>query len=78
LRGVLAPIPNARPPMTVDVRVGNAVKTYTVQPGDDGVAVDLDLGTATSFELIAEASSPVSYPCGIEWRNAIIVEGAKQ
>ena len=78
LRGVLAPVPNARPPMQVHVRLGDAVKTYTVQPGSGGAAVDLDLGTATSFELVADATSGVSYPCGIEWRNAIIVEGATQ
>jgi hypothetical protein len=78
LRGVLAAVSNARVPMTAHVRAGNASKTYTVQPGGDGVAVDLDLGTATSFELVADATSPVSYPCGIEWRNATIVEGAKQ
>jgi hypothetical protein len=77
LRGVLAPVPNARHPMKAHVRVGNAVKTYTVQPGDDGVAVYLDLGTATSFELVADATSPMSYPCGIEWRNTYIVEVAK-
>jgi hypothetical protein len=76
-RGVLAPVPNARQPMQAHVRVGKAVKTYTVQPGGDGVAVDLDLGTATAFELVADATSPLSYPCGIEWRNAIIVGGAK-
>ena len=76
-RGVLAPVTNARHPMKAHVRAGNAVKTYTVQPGRDGVAVNLDLGTATSFELLADATSPVSYPCGIEWRDTYIVEVAK-
>ncbi|MBT3295670.1 MAG: hypothetical protein HN919_03050 [Verrucomicrobia bacterium] len=78
LRGVLAPVTNSRATMTAHVRTGATNRTYTVQPGGDGVAVDVDLGTATSFELIADASSPLSYPCGIEWRNAIIVGGAKQ
>jgi len=77
LRGVLAPVPNARPPVKAHVRVGNAVKTYTVKPDSDGVPFEVDLGSATSFELVADATSTVSYPCGVEWRNAIIVGAAK-
>lgn len=76
LRAALAPVANNRTPMTAHIRVGNAHKTYTVPPDSPGVQVEVDLGTATSFELVADAASTVSYPCGIEWRNAIVVGGA--
>ncbi len=73
-RGVLAAVDDARVAMTVQIRAGNSSQTYAVEPGGSGVAVDLDLGAATSFDLIVDATSTLSYPCGIEWRNAFIVE----
>ena len=37
----------------------------------------IDIGSADEIEIVTDSAGAISYPCGIEWRNAIIVEQAK-
>jgi hypothetical protein len=74
-RATLAPVANSRIPLTAHVRAGNNKKTYTVPPDSAGVDVDIDLGKSGEIEIIVDAPETVSFPCGIEWRNAFLVEG---
>ena len=48
--------------------------TYTVPPNTTGVDIDIDLGTSDEIEIVTDSPDTVSYPCGIEWSNAFIVE----
>lgn len=73
-RANLVPVANSRFPMTALVRAGANSKTVAVPPDSAGVAMDFDLGSANEFEIVTDSAGTISYPCGIEWRNAIIVE----
>jgi hypothetical protein len=75
LRAVLAPVANSRIALTAHIRAGGNNKTYTVSPDSAGVDVDIDLGKSSEIEIIVDASETISYPCGIQWRNAFLVEG---
>lgn len=73
-RANLVPVANSRTSMTAIVRAGANSKTVAVPPDSDGVAMDFDLGSAGEIEIVTDSAGSISYPCGIEWRNAIIVE----
>ncbi len=73
-RAALFPIANSRTPLTARIRAGSNSKTYTIPADSAGVDVDIDLGQSGVIELTADAPDAISYPCGIEWRNAFIVE----
>jgi len=73
-RANLVPVANSRFPMTALVRAGANSKTVAVPPDSAGVAMDFELGSADEFEIVTDSAGTISYPCGIEWRNAIIVE----
>lgn len=73
-RANLVPVANSRSPMTALVRAGANSKTITVPPDSAGVEMDFDLGSADEIEIVTDSAGMISYPCGIEWRNAIIVE----
>jgi hypothetical protein len=70
----LAPVANSRVPMTAHIRAGDKKWTYTVPPDTAGVEIDLDLGSAGEIEIVTDCPETISYPCGIEWRNAFIVK----
>ena len=74
-RAKVAPIVNSRTPMTVLVRAGGMEKSFMIPPDGGGIEVDMDLGKATEVEIIADSSGVLSYPCGIELRNAFIMGG---
>jgi hypothetical protein len=74
-RAKVAPIVNSRTPMTVLVRAGGMEKSFIIPPDGGEIEVDMDLGKATEVEIIADSSGVLSYPCGIELRNAFIMGG---
>ena len=74
-RAKIAPIVNSRTPMTALVRAGGMKKSFMIPPDGGGLEVDMDLGKATEVEIIADSSGVLSYPCGIELRNAFIMGG---
>lgn len=84
LRAVLAPVANSRTIVTAHIRAGDSKWAFTVsadkadKAGEVGEVIDLDLGKATEIEITTDASQTVSYPTGIEWRNAFIMEGRSQ
>jgi hypothetical protein len=77
-RGVLAPIAHLKSPLVAEVNIGNAMKTFTIEPGSEGISVDIDLGDASSFELAVDSKGAVSFPSAIEWRNAYVIEDPKK
>ncbi len=76
-RATLVPVANSQFPMTAVVRAGANSKTVAVPPDSAGVGIDLDLGSADEIEIVTDSAGTISYPCGIEWRNAMIVEETK-
>jgi len=74
LRATLAPVPNSREPMTVQVRAGSTSKNFSVVPNTADVEVDIDLGRASEIEISVDSSGTISYPCGVEWQSAFITE----
>jgi len=76
-RATLAPVANSRIPMTAQIRAGSINKTFTVPSDSTGVEVDIELGSATQIQIITDSAETISYPCGIEWRNAFIIEDNK-
>jgi hypothetical protein len=74
-RAKIAPIVNSRTPMTALVRAGGMEKSFMIPPDGGGIEVAMDLGKATEVEIIADSSGVLSYPCGIELRNAFIMGG---
>ncbi len=75
LRAILAPVAGTRVAMTTTINAGSIKKTYSLPVDGSGLEIDLDLGSASEIEIIADATGAISYPCGIELRNAFIVEG---
>jgi hypothetical protein len=77
LRGDLMPVPGAQASVKVTVRVDGKAKDFSVAPGAEARAVDLDLGTSKvlEIEVQAEASQALVFPSGIEWHNTLIMEG---
>jgi hypothetical protein len=73
----LASVANSRTPMTAILRAGSNTKTIDIPADSSGVSVSFDIGSADEIEIVTDSAGTVSYPCGIEWRNAIIVEQAK-
>lgn len=76
-RASLVPVANSRFPMTAVVRAGTNSKTVSVPPDSAGVAMDFELGSADEIEIVTDSAGTISYPCGIEWRDAMIVEETK-
>jgi hypothetical protein len=70
----LFPVANSRAPMTAILRAGSNTKTIDIPPDSSGVSVSFDIGSADEIEIVTDSASAISYPCGIEWCNAIIVE----
>ena len=60
----------------VTVRVNGKETNFSIDPGADAHAVDLDLGTAAVLEIQVQvdASQAIVFPSGIEWRNTLIME----
>lgn len=75
----LLPLPSGKAEVSVTVRVNGKATTFSVAPGTDGQAIDIDLGTANvlEIEVRVNASQAIVFPSGIEWRNALIVGGEK-
>jgi hypothetical protein len=63
--------------MTAILRAGSNTKTIDIPPDSSGVSVSFDVGAAYEIEIVTDSTGAISYPCGIEWRNAIIVEQVK-
>ncbi len=76
LRAELMPLAAGQASVKVTVRVNGKATDFSVAPGADAHAVDLDLGTAAALEIQVQvdASQAIVFPSGIEWRNALIVE----
>ena len=77
-RGTLAPVANMNNSLLAEVAFANHKKTYTIEPGSEGIAVDIDLGLVSNFELTVNSKNSVSFPSALEWRNAYIIEGVKK
>ncbi len=73
-RATLAPVANSRVPMTVRIRTKDKNWTYTVAADSVGVDIDVELGRAAGMDITTDCSGKISYPCGIQWRNAFLVE----
>jgi hypothetical protein len=73
----MTPVANSRSPMTAILRAGSNTKTIDIPPDSSGVSVSFDVGAAYEIEIVTDSTGAISYPCGIEWRNAIIVEQVK-
>ena len=67
----------SRAKVTVHVRVKEKAWRYDVVPDADAVDVELDLAGADSLEieLVDASAQAITFPSGIEWRTALIVEG---
>ena len=73
----LAAVANSRTPMTAILRAGSNTKTIDIPADSSGVSVIFDIGSADEIEIVTDSAGAISYPSGIEWRNAIIVEDVK-
>jgi len=77
LRGELMPLPGAQASVKVTVRVNGKATDFSLVPGAEAQAVDLDLGTSKvlEIEVQADASQALVFPSGVEWHNTLIMEG---
>jgi len=75
-RAELTPLPGTKAGVMVTVRVNGKATNFSIDPGADAHAVDLDLGTATVLEIQVQvdASQAIVFPSGIDWRNTLIME----
>lgn len=76
LRAELTPLPGTQASVMVTVRANGKATNFSIDPGADAHAVDLDLGTATVLEIQVQvdASQAIAFPSGMEWRNTLIME----
>ena len=76
-KSVLKPVANCSTNMTVLLRSGSQEKKLTIEPNSEGIAVDFDLKSGQQLEMVINAENNVSYPSGVEWHGAIIIEDKK-
>lgn len=78
LRAALSSMTSSRAGVTVVVTAGDKTWTQQVTPGSDPIDVDIDLGLAKSIEIEVKVdpSQTITFPSGVVWCNALIVEGA--
>ena len=76
LRADLLPLPSGKADVIVTIRINGKAKVFSVAPGSEAQAIDIDLGTADVLEIHVQVdrSQATVFPSGIEWRNALIVE----
>ena len=77
LKSVLKPVANCSTEMTVVLKSGNNQKKYTLEPKSKGLAVDFALAAGQGLEMQVNSKEKVSYPSGVEWHGAIIIEDKK-
>jgi hypothetical protein len=76
-KAILKPVVNCSGSLSVTLRCGSSKKQFTVDPDSKGLAVDFDLKLGQELEMIVDTKQAVSYPNGIEWHKAIIIEENK-
>jgi hypothetical protein len=76
-RGLLKPVINCSTKIVVVLRSGSSKQEFIVEPDSEGIAIDFDLKMGNDLEMIVETKSAASYPSGIEWHKATIIEDIK-
>ena len=76
-KSTLKTVANCATTMSVLLRSGNQEKKITVEPDSKGVAVDFALQAGQALEMVINSKNNVSYPSGVEWHGAIIIEDKK-
>ena len=72
-KAILKPVKNCTGEQTITLISGRQTKTFSIPAKSKGIAVDFDLRNGKNLE-IKVSNKTVSYPSGVEWHGAIIIE----